>query len=316
MIRYLVCKQYSINTFKSIGPNYLSRKLIDQTLSSSKDIFVFDNLIDAKDFATTIGCAITDSFVFPLSFVADFPIFEIELPSVYSTEDRTLPAIKKRSSPIVYISPNKPYPYLERDKTFKVLNDNNLSTLPIRTVHSARDFCYTIQFPCIKLPFFHAMNPLSEKSGVYQIDLDEGGCVGSEKIDETVSQSILNAMNADLDIIGGIKATFDIIWGNHYSLSLEGKGAKGLLDLLILPLLARKLISDTCLAEHEETILQNIMACIIAIPIELSRVGVAFGLTMILIPIITAVHLIRNACQLLSNDGITDECGSSFSCNS
>ena len=167
MIKYLVCKQYFINSFKSIGPNYLSRELIDRTIASSKDVFVFDNLIDAKDFATTIGCAITDSVLLAISFVADFPIFEIELPSTCSTEDRTLPAIKKRSSPIVYISPNKPYPYLEKEKTFKVLNDNNVAGLPITTVHSARDFCYTIQSPCIKLPFFRSLNPLSEKSSVY-----------------------------------------------------------------------------------------------------------------------------------------------------
>ncbi len=172
--------------------------------------------------------------------------------------------------------------------------------------------------------FFQALNPLSTQSGIkyslgkiYYVAPQRGGfispdakewqfvskqfpCQGQEMIDATLSESIRAAIHDDLNFIEGIITTFNILVGDHYDINLKGwndnkGGAKGVFDFLILPLLARKLIADTFLAERTN-ILVNAIAWTIALPIEIARFGAGIALTLLLAPVVAVVHLIK-ACM-------------------
>ncbi len=68
-------------------------------------------------------------------------------------------------------------------------------------------------------------------------------------------------------------------------------GSKGLLDFLIFPLLARKLIVDTYLKAREDAYLLNTLSWIIALPLEIIRDVMVISLTALmaltLVPLIT-----------------------------
>ncbi|KTC87698.1 MULTISPECIES: hypothetical protein [Legionella] len=148
------------------------------------------------------------------------------------------------------------------------------------------------------LSFFRALNPVSDKSGI-QYSLAHGNdCQGKEMLDASVWESIRNAFMKDLGYIEALQATFDILVGEHYDLTLKGKdnqkgGAKGILDFFILPLVARKLIADTLLKERDNSDFVNALAWLIAIPIEMVRFGAGIVLTLLLAPVVAIVHSLR-----------------------
>lgn len=175
----------------------------------------------------------------------------------------------------------------------------------------------------MSLSFFQALNPLSIQSGIkyslakeyYRAQVDiyiphikddplirsqDFPCQNQEMIDATVSESIRAAIHNDANFIEGIITTFNILIGGHYDLRLNGRndnkgGAKGILDFLILPLLARKLIADTFLPERTN-ILTNALAWTVALPIEIARFSAGIALTLLLAPVVAVVHLIK-ACM-------------------
>lgn len=185
----------------------------------------------------------------------------------------------------------------------------------------------------MSLPFFKALNPTSTESGInYNLaqkhfiiqrrypfptsqadrifmshiepkDEREIGtipfpCQGKEMIDATLAESINKAIHSDFNVIEGIVATFNIIVGGHYDVNAVGRnnckgGAKGVLDFLILPLLARKLIADTLEPDHTSRLL-NILAWTVALPIEIARISAGLALTVLLAPIVALVHAIKD----------------------
>lgn len=146
--------------------------------------------------------------------------------------------------------------------------------------------------------FFRALNPTSKNSGIVYCLARNNPCQGTEMIDSTVSVNVRTAFNSDLDYFSGLTATYNILVGQHYDLYLRGRndsqgGAKGALDYLIFPLIARKLIADTYLDERRESVLSNALAWFVAIPLEIARFSAAIALTLILAPVVALVHLIK-----------------------
>lgn len=155
------------------------------------------------------------------------------------------------------------------------------------------------------LSFFRALNPTSKDSGIVYCLARGNSCQGTEMIDRTVAENVRTAFNSDLDYFSGLSATYNVLVGQHYDLYLQGRndskgGAKGTLDYLIFPLIARKLIADTYLDERRESGFSNALAWIVAIPLELARFSAGIALTLLLAPVIALVHLIK-AC-LPKND--------------
>lgn len=75
-----------------------------------------------------------------------------------------------------------------------------------------------------------------------------------------------------------------------------------ILDLLVLPLLSRKLIADTYLDERQNNTFINAVAFLIAIPIEITRLSLGITLTLCLIPIIVIVNLVKACFSELEQD--------------
>jgi len=148
------------------------------------------------------------------------------------------------------------------------------------------------------LSFFRALDPTSENSGITYCLAAGSRCQGKEMLDYTVGESIANVFNRDLDFISGLHATYHMLVGTHYDIHLNGRndnkgGAKGALDYLILPLVARKLLADSYLPERVGRDLLNALAWTVAIPLELARFTAAFALTLLLVPVVAIVHLIK-----------------------
>lgn len=149
------------------------------------------------------------------------------------------------------------------------------------------------------LAFFSALNPISESSGIVYCLAGGESCQGKEMIDRLVVENISNAFSTDLDYLSGLDETFNILYGNHYDLNLNGRedakgGSKGVLDFFIFPLIARKLIADTYLHERRERFFSNILAWTIAIPFEYIRFSAAIALTLLLAPIVAVVHIVKS----------------------
>lgn len=150
-----------------------------------------------------------------------------------------------------------------------------------------------------KFSFFRALNPASCNSGVtYRFGGSDDPCQGKEMIDSHVSENIYKAWNSNLDFQSALYATYDILMGDHYDLYFHGQndcrgGAKGALDYLIFPLVARKLIADFYFETNITLSLPNILAWFIAVPLEIARFSAAVGLTLLLTPIIALVQLFK-----------------------
>lgn len=148
--------------------------------------------------------------------------------------------------------------------------------------------------------FFRAINPASRYSGI-QYSLATGrNCNGKEMLDEYVSHNLIKALTDDLNFFEGIAATYEILVGTHYDIPIKGRddckgGAKGLLDYIIWPLVARKLIADSYLDERKSADIKNTVAFSIGIPLEVARFSTGFLLTGMLVPVVAMVHLLKAA---------------------
>ena len=84
--------------------------------------------------------------------------------------------------------------------------------------------------------------------------------------------------------------TYDVFTGNHYDLfNQRGQGRKGILDLLIFPVIARRLSAYAYIKDHKPTALR-VLAGIIGYPLEVARHVTAIALTLVLSPIIMLFH--------------------------
>lgn len=146
--------------------------------------------------------------------------------------------------------------------------------------------------------FFKALNPVAEESGItYSV----GGpypALGQEMRDRTILEALRSLYAEPGCSTNSNRNTWRAIYGEHYDINLHGSqsrlgGQKGLVDFLIFPLLARKLIAD-CYLPHRygRTWVLNVASFMIAIPLEVLRFSISVALAIVLIPInqlITAI---------------------------
>lgn len=100
-------------------------------------------------------------------------------------------------------------------------------------------------------------NPLSTKSGIKRQKNGNRAKVGEEIIDKSILENIQYQFTDPRSVsISGMSASgttdlflfsvyFSLIGDHYYLQHSEDKGAKGVLDLLIFPLIARKLLTDS-----------------------------------------------------------------------
>lgn len=136
---------------------------------------------------------------------------------------------------------------------------------------------------------------------------------GREKTDIYLHQYIRNKWNDNLNFSESLNATFLTLIGNHQSFAITDEDCtnesninnatfKGLLDFLILPLIARRIWNWSFLKQQQKDInFNSIMlelaifaARIIAIYISLARIIAGIVLTLTLAPIIGLVCLTRS----------------------
>ena len=92
-----------------------------------------------------------------------------------------------------------------------------------------------------------------------------------------------------------------------YRANTRKECAKGILDFLIFPLLARKLIADTRLAHRKKTYIINTLAWIVAVPLEVLRHSFALALTIALTPLVLFIHVIRMLFNCISDKCNNDQ---------
>lgn len=162
------------------------------------------------------------------------------------------------------------------------------------------------------LSFFRALNPVSRNSGVqfmWENDPTEDGpikVIMEEMQDKFFSERISKEMSqrtgrfyTDDGILNDLFFIHTVLTGRHYYYSTYyfnyggNDGYKGLLDYLIFPLIARKLIADAKLDERKEAHFTNALAWTIAIPLEIVRIAMAFALTLLFVPIVAIARLIK-----------------------
>ena len=150
------------------------------------------------------------------------------------------------------------------------------------------------------MSFFTAFDPESKNSG-YKDSRDQ------PIYDITVREQVIKHFVEDMTFFQRVSSTYDIILGKHYDINIDNKtdseemGRKGALDYLILPLLSRKLMHDGYKPAKGIT-LANVSLLAIALTIEAARVGTAFALTALLIPVIALVHALKDyLCPAPSN---------------
>lgn len=153
----------------------------------------------------------------------------------------------------------------------------------------------------MKQTFLQALDPTSKKSGLTYNHLTDDSFFNSPKNELTVLENI-SAYDDDLDLWEDICMPFHILVGSHYSASpyYEKYGAKGILDYLFFPLLARKLIYDTYLEERKDCHITNALAWLVAVPLELVRLGTGLALSLLLAPIMAIAHF-AHACLSMQN---------------
>lgn len=285
---------FTVKPFFSVKQRKFSKKEIVQNLQATDDLRLFASLEDAREYARSLRMYIPSKFREP-STNKVAPVVTIDLQNSLDErefnnknqkrEEVTIRVYKgvysKRKSTVTFVSA------LE-------LNNFSLKDINVDSVEFPDSGYPETKFNPMSSSFFHALNPVKKNSGItYCLLKPHHPLQGKEMLDATVGSSIHTAFKSDLNFLSGLNATFNILVGEHFDLSGKGSSAKGVLDFLILPLLARKLIADTCLPERQGITFINALAFAIAAPIEIARFGAGIALTLLLSPIVALVHLIK-----------------------
>ena len=148
------------------------------------------------------------------------------------------------------------------------------------------------------LSFFRAFNPVSENSGITYCLAGNHPCQDHEMLDVSVTQGIYNAFRNDYYLISALRSTYATIVGCHYDIYLRGRitargGSKGVLDFLIFPLIARKLIADAFLPENRNNGFSKLLAAVVGLPFEIIRLLIGIILTIVLSPFVLLIHAIK-----------------------
>lgn len=88
--------------------------------------------------------------------------------------------------------------------------------------------------------------------------------------------------------VTGIIDTFKVFTGDHYDYALTGQGRKGLLDVLLFPVVARRLIGFA--ANPKRHPITRLLAGLIGGLLEIPRIVLAVALTVAVSPIVGIVH--------------------------
>lgn len=144
------------------------------------------------------------------------------------------------------------------------------------------------------LPFFRALNPISNHSGI-----NYAGPEGHDRemVDASVDECISFAFRHNDSFKSAISSAYSIIVGCHYALNFENleeerRGSKGILDFLIFPLIARKLMADAFMNPIPSRLMFP-MVILIALPFEVARILMGVILTVALLPLICIIHAIK-----------------------
>lgn len=184
--------------------------------------------------------------------------------------------------------------------------------------------------------FFKALNPFSRSSGISYRNKPLLHILMPEEMPDLLPHEIIaSKWNDDLFWYETLDATYLCIAGDHYEHPSRSSqknifeqvmtaffrpylipviigseihavynrktGIKGVLDYLLFPLVARKLIADTLLEKRQNTPLINALAWAVAIPLEVIRHSMALALTLALSPVVFLVHLLRNLINIVSD---------------
>jgi hypothetical protein len=88
----------------------------------------------------------------------------------------------------------------------------------------------------------------------------------------------------------GIADTYEVLVGNHYDIYLTGKGRKGVLDILIVPLIGRWLMGIAFNPRYGTPV--RVLAGIPAFILEILRGLLGSFLTLCFSPVVAVVHLV------------------------
>lgn len=129
------------------------------------------------------------------------------------------------------------------------------------------------------MSFFEALDPGSKfANGKYK--------------DKLVSDKFLDILKKELSFKDTLAQTFELVMGQHY-INASSYGQKGLLDYLILPLLARELFNNTVLDKDQSPTIKALAMALI-IPIEIARFSCALAITLLLVPVVAILNLCKN----------------------
>lgn len=144
-----------------------------------------------------------------------------------------------------------------------------------------------------------ALNPASKHSGIRYALAHGHPCQGKEMLDKTVSENVAAVFAPQAGYADYFFPLFNLIIGNHYDFTLDGDedakgGAKGMLDYLLFPLLARKIIGDYFQDGNNQNLYYCLMTLMVALPLETTRLSVGFTLTGLLLPIVVLINFIKD----------------------
>lgn len=148
--------------------------------------------------------------------------------------------------------------------------------------------------------FIDAIHPLSTLSGIHYFWSGDYKAKGKKMIDRTTKQVITDALtDENLGIGHSFELSQEIVMGTHYDVTLKGRhncrgGSKGLLDLSIVTLIARKLLADYYSYESERGVLHTLLMLSFVLPVELVRFNIGMALSFALIPVVALVIMCNN----------------------
>lgn len=305
MKHYVVGKPISFQTIKE---NFFSLHWIESDLKDSKNLKIFSSKDDAFAYARSLKEKTEHGIKFaPVVYVDKLKNYPEETPT--QVEDIIVKEYRQEGSGSVDIE--------YKCKIKFQITSFSAEAFSISAVEFPDSNCPITPFYRAPLSFFRALNPTSKNSGIIY-------CKGNHKhyryaqeiVDYTVEETFRHATMFPRNFLGDLELVFEILVGRHFNLKsrthhLMGDNGKGLLDFLILPLIARKLIADTYVEERKDSFITNALAWAIAVPIEAARFGTGISITLLLSPVVIITHLIK-AClcptrRLKDSTRCTDE---------
>lgn len=119
---------------------------------------------------------------------------------------------------------------------------------------------------------------------------------GKEIVDEVNPFAVLAKNGSmidrmvDSEILERFDDTYEIIAGNHFDMDINEETRKGLLDILVVPLISRILCYHAAQSENSTAV--RLLSGVIGVPLEFLRFVAAIGLTLAVSPLLIIVHLL------------------------